>query len=186
MYIKTDEKIVVLENYEDVHEAFVCTERWDYDCGEIDLCGSILAGYRPYTISYEVSFLNDDLRRVWDCYEKGYSELKHHVFLNSDGNLSVEDGVRDIESDVYYRVLVRLFEKYRTVENLANFYTMEWYFNKGNPYYTIINKQDRSDFKIYVSVDWDLYINLICNIYNQIKKINAIELNIDQEKNFTI
>lgn len=185
---------VLLETPHEVKEAFFIPELWDFEAGDLDLCGGLMAGLNHRSNKWKrisISFANDALSNLWDSFTVGNQNIKSHLIVDKNGCITQEiDGdclsERNIESDVYFRVITKLFEKYKTLEVMAEHYEMSWHLNNGNAYYKMTNRKDLSEFRFYLKEDMILYINLIKSMYNKFYSINSAKLKLNQEAAFTI
>jgi hypothetical protein len=185
---------VLLETPHEVKEAFFIPELWDFEAGDLDLCGGLIAGLNHRSNQWKrisISFANDALSNLWDSFTIGNQNIKSHLIADKNGCITQEiDGdcvsERNIENDVYFRIITKLFDKYKTLEVMAEHYEMSWHLNNGNAYYKMTNRKDLSEFRFYLQEDMILYINLIKNMYNKFNSINTSKFKLNQEAAFTI
>lgn len=186
---------VLLETPHEVKEAFFIPELSDFEAGDLEWCGGLMAGlnYRGRGWRHiSISFASDALSNLWDSFAVGNQDIKSHVIVDNNGCVKQEIDIdlcqteRNIDNDVYFRVLTKLFNKYKTFEVMAEHYEMSWHLNNGDAYYKLTNRSDLSEFCFYLREDLILYINLLKNMHEKFATKNSSTRRLNQEAAFTI
>lgn len=183
---------VTIERYSEVIEVFFKPEIWDYEAGDPELVGGMAIGLKPYSRNWkrvEISFSRDSLEKMWSLLELAINDIKSHLTLGKDGILIQEiEGrpERCSSSDVYYRVLSKIFGKYKTYEGVIQNFLITHQYNEGDPFYELVNKKDGTSFKFYMRLDLNIYLNLLSRLFKRSEKTIEEASLLDQEKAFTI
>lgn len=186
---------ILLETPREVEKAFFIPEIFDFEAGDLNLCGGLMAGLKHKSDSWRrisISFAREELSNFWDSFTIGNQKIKPHVIINRSGCVTQEfdsdfcEAERNIEDDVYFRVITKLFDKYKTLEVMSEHYEMSWHLNNGDAYYKMTNRSDLSEFRFYLQEDMILYINNLEHMYKRFNGINASRFKLNQEAAFTI